>query len=97
MVKNRKLAKAIHDVGFGQFVTLLTYKANWYGKNILKVNRFFASSKICSHCHHKLDSLPLQVRNWTCPSCQTHHDRDTNAASNIRKQALADVAGLATV
>ena len=97
MVKNRKLAKAIHDVGWGQFVALLTYKANWHGKNILKVNRFFASSKICSHCHHKLDNLPLSVRNWTCPSCQTHHDRDTNAASNIRKQALADVAGLATV
>ena len=97
MVKNRKLAKAINDVGWGQFVTLLTYKANWYGKNILKVSRFFASSKICSHCHHKLDTLPLSVRNWTCPSCQTHHDRDTNAASNIRSQALADVAGRATV
>ncbi|MCC3344522.1 RNA-guided endonuclease TnpB family protein [Psychrobacter sanguinis] len=97
MVKNRKLAKAINDVGWGQFVTLLTYKANWYGKNILKVNRFFASSKICSYCHHKLDSLPLSVRNWTCPSCQAHHDRDINAASNIRQQALADVAGLATV
>ena len=97
MVKNRKLAKAINDVGWGQFVTLLTYKATWYGKNILKVNRFFASSKICSHCHHKLDNLPLSVRNWTFPSCQTHHDRDTNAASNIRSQALADVAGLATV
>ena len=97
MVKNRKLAKAINDVGWGQFVTLLTYKATWYGKNILKVNRFFASSKICSHCHHKLDNLPLSVRNWTCPSCQTHHDRDTNASRNIRSRALADVAGLATV
>lgn len=97
MVKNRKLAKAIHDVGWGQFITLLTYKANWYGKNILKVNRFFASSKICSHCHHKLDSLPLSVRNWACPSCQTHHDRDINAASNIRKQALADALGLSVV
>ena len=97
MVKNRKLAKAINDVGLGQFVALLTYKANWYGKNILKVNRFFASSKICSHCHHKLDSLPLSVRNWACPSCQTHHDRDINAASNIRKQALADALGLSVV
>lgn len=97
MVKNRKLAKAIHDVGLGQFVTLLPYKANWYGKNILKVNRFFASSKICSHCHHKLDSLPLSVRNWVCPSCQIHHDRDANAASNIRKQALADALGLSVV
>lgn len=97
MVKNRKLAKAINDVGWGQFVTLLTYKANWYGKNILKVNRFFASSKICSHCHHKLDNLPLSMRNWTCPSCQAEHDRDVNASNNIRQQALADVAGLATV
>ena len=97
MVKNRKLAKAINDVGLGQFVTLLTYKANWHGKNILKVNRFFASSKICSHCHHKLDSLPLSVRNWACPSCQTHHDRDINAASNIRHQALADALGLSVV
>lgn len=97
MVKNRKLAKAISDVGWGQFVTLLTYKASWYGKNILKVNRFFASSKICSHCHHKLGSLPLSVRSWECPSCQTQHDRDTNASKNIRRQALADVAGLATV
>lgn len=97
MVKNRKLAKAINDVGLGQFVTLLTYKANWHGKNILKVNRFFASSKICSHCHHKSDSLPLSVRNWACPSCQTHHDRDINAASNIRKQALADALGLSVV
>ena len=97
MVKNRKLAKAINDVAWYQFITILTYKALWNGKNILKVNRFFASSKICSHCHYKLDSLPLSVRNWTCPSCQTHHDRDTNAASNIRKQALADALGLATV
>ena len=97
MVKNRKLAKAINDVGLGQFVTLLTYKANWYGKNILKVNRFFASSKICSHCHHKLDNLPLSVRNWTCPSCQTQHDRDINASNNIRKQALADALGLSVV
>lgn len=97
MVKNRKLAKAINDVGWGQFVTLLTYKASWYGKNILKVNRFFASSKICSHCHHKLERLPLSVRSWICPNCQTHHDRDTNAASNIRSQALADALGLSAV
>lgn len=97
MVKNRKLAKAINDVGWGQFVTLLTYKAKWYGKNVLKVNRFFASSKICSHCHHKLDSLPLSVRHWVCPSCHKQHDRDINASNNIRHQALADVAGLATV
>lgn len=87
MVKNRKLAKAIHDVAWRQFVTLLTYKA---GKNVLKVNRFFASSKMCSHCHHKLDNLPLSTRSWICPNCETHHDRDVNASNNIRQQALAD-------
>lgn len=97
MVKNRKLAKAISDVGWGQFITLLAYKASWYGKNILKVGRFFASSKICSHCDYKLQSLPLSKRVWTCPSCLTSHDRDINASNNIRSRALADVAGLATV
>ncbi|GLR64141.1 RNA-guided endonuclease TnpB family protein [Marinospirillum insulare] len=97
MVKNRKLAKSISDVGWGQFVTLLTYKASWYGKNILKVNRFFASSKVCSHCQHKLDKLPLSERDWTCLRCYTHHDRDLNASINIRQQALADLAGLASV
>lgn len=100
MVKNQKLAKSINDSAWGQFITFLTYKATWYGKNILKVNRFFASSKTCSHCNHKLDSLPLSVREWICPSCQTHHDRDTNASNNIKNQALlglADVAGPATV
>lgn len=97
MIKNRKLAKAISDAAWGQFIALLTYKASWYGKNLLKVGRFFASSKRCSHCHHTLDRLPLSIRNWTCPSCHTEHDRDVNAAKNIRQQALADVAGLATV
>ncbi len=95
MVKNRKLVKSISDVSWGQFVTLLTYKASWYGKNILKVNRFFVSSKICSHCQHKLDKLPLSERDWTCPNCYTH--RDLNASINIRQQALADLAGLASV
>ncbi|ELA09059.1 IS605 family transposase [Moraxella macacae 0408225] len=97
MVKNRKLAKAINDVAWGQFVNILTYKANWYGKNIIKVNRFFASSKLCSHCNHKLDNLELKIRNWICPNCQVCHDRDINASNNIRQQALADAAGLAAV
>ena len=97
MVKNRKLAKSISDVAWGQFINLLTYKASWYGKNILKVNRFFASSKTCSHCSHKLDKLSLSVRSWTCPNCAASHDRDINASNNIRSQALADVAGLAIV
>lgn len=92
MVKNRKLAKAISDVAWGQFINILTYKARWYGKNIIKVDRFFASSKTCSHCHHKEHVLPLSVRHWTCPSCHATHDRDVNAAINIKNQALLDSA-----
>lgn len=97
MVKNRKLAKFIYDTGWGQFITILNYKANWYGKNILKVDQFFASSKICSCCHYKLNNLALSVRNWECPNCKTNHDRDINAANNIRQQALADALGLSVV
>lgn len=97
MVKNRKLARAISDAAWSQFLTILTYKAQWYGKNVLKVDRFFASSKTCSHCQHKADKLPLSVRLWTCSKCHTEHDRDINASNNIRSRALADVAGLATV
>lgn len=97
MVKNRKLSKAISDAGWGQFITLLTYKAAWYGKNILTVNRFFASSKICSHCQHKVAKLPLNIREWRCENCQTTHDRDINASHNICHQALADALGPSAV
>lgn len=100
MVKNRKLAKAISDVAWGQFINILTYKARWYGKNIIKVDRFFASSKTCSHCHHKEHVLPLSVRHWICSSCYATHDRDINAAINIKNQALldsADALGLSAV
>ena len=97
MVKNRKLAKAIHDAGWGTLINLLRYKANWYGKNVLVVDRFFASSKLCSHCGHKMAVLPLSVRQWTCPACHADHNRDHNASCNIRRQALAEVVGLTTV
>ncbi len=94
MIKNRKLAKAIADVAWGRFVEILSYKAKWYGKNILQVNRFFASSKICSCCGEKQDKLPLSVRFWTCNHCKTEHDRDINASINIKNQGLADALGL---
>ena len=81
----------------GNWLPCLLNKANRYGKNILKVNRLFARSQIDLHCHHKLDSLPLSVRHWVCPSCHTEHDSDVNASINIRNQALADVAGFAIV
>ncbi|MBV9389075.1 MAG: transposase [Chroococcidiopsidaceae cyanobacterium CP_BM_ER_R8_30] len=88
MVKNHNLAKAISDCGWGQFCTMLKYKAEWSGKTYIEVDRFFASSKTCSVCLHKVDSLPLDIRSWICTHCQTHHDRDINAAINIRNEAL---------
>ena len=88
MVKNHNLAKAISDCGWGQFCTMLKYKAEWEGKTYIEVDRFFASSKTCSVCLNKVDSLSLDIRSWTCKTCQTHHDRDVNAAINIRNEAL---------
>ena len=88
MVKNHNLAKAISDCGWGQFCTMLKYKAEWEGKTYIEIDRFFPSSKLCNVCLNKMDSLPLDIRAWTCDGCQTHHDRDTNAAINIRNEAL---------
>ena len=97
MVRNRKLAKSISDVAWGQFLTLLEYKAEWYGKNILKIGRFIPSSKTCSCCGYKMDKLPLSIRSWECPSCKLVRDRDVNASINIRNFALADALGLSAV
>ncbi len=88
MVKNPKLAKAISDVGWGMFTTVLKYKAEWEGKTYIEVDRFFASSKTCHLCLNRVDSLPLEVRQWECQNCGTHHDRDINAAQNIKNEAL---------
>jgi putative transposase len=83
MVKNHSLAKAISDVGWGEFVRQLEYKAAWYGRTLVKIDKFYPSSKRCFDCGHVLDSLSLDVRQWTCPECGVHHDRDLNAARNI--------------
>ena len=88
MVRNQNLAKAISDCGWGQFCTMLKYKAEWSGKTYIEVDRFFASSKTCSVCLNKVQSLSLDIRAWTCTNCQTQHDRDVNAAINIRNEAL---------
>jgi putative transposase len=88
MVKNRNLAKAISQVGWGMFCTLLKYKAERSGKIYLEVDRFFPSSKTCNHCLNQVDSLPLDIRHWKCLGCGTHHDRDVNAAKNIRDEGL---------
>ncbi|MDN3399238.1 IS200/IS605 family element RNA-guided endonuclease TnpB [Psychrobacter sp. APC 3426] len=90
MVKNKKLSKAISDSSWSAFTTMLTYKADWYGKEVVKVDRWYPSSKTCSGCGHLLTKaeLPLQVRAWNCPSCQQKHDRDINASINILSEGL---------
>lgn len=88
MVKNGKLSKAISDVGWSEFVSQLEYKAEWYGRNFVKIDKWYPSSKRCFDCGHILDSLTLDVRHWTCPECGVQHDRDINAAQNIRSVGL---------
>ena len=91
MVKNHNLAKAITNVAFGEFNRQIEYKAQMYGKQIYRVDRFFPSSKTCSVCGCIQDKMPLNVREWTCPECGTHHDRDINAATNLLRQAMSEV------
>jgi putative transposase len=88
MVKNHCLAKAISDVGWSEFVSQLEYKAGWYGRNLVKIDKWYPSSKRCFDCGHILDSLPLAMRVWTCPECGAAHDRDINAAKNIHAVGL---------
>lgn len=88
MVKNHCLAKAISDVGWSEFVSQLEYKAEWYGRNLVKIDKWYPSSKRCFDCGHILDSLSLDVRVWTCPECGVVHDRDINAAKNIHAVGL---------
>jgi putative transposase len=90
MVRNHNLAQFIADAGWSAFVEKLTYKAEWYGKTILRIGTFEPSSKLCSTCGYHNKELTLSVREWTCPSCYTNHDRDINAAINIKKFALQD-------
>ena len=89
MVKNDSLAKAISDVGWGEFVRQLGYKARWYGRTLVKIDQWYPSSKTCHACKHVLDSLALDIREWVCPECGTVHDRDTNAALNILAEGLS--------
>ena len=87
MVKNRKLARSINDLGFYEFKRQLVYKANIHHKTVKELDRFYPSSKTCSCCGFKVDELPLSIRNWQCPSCNTTHDRDINASLNILNKA----------
>ncbi|MCX5443732.1 transposase [Streptomyces sp. NBC_00569] len=88
MVKNRKLARAISDAAWSDLRSMLEYKAAWYGREVIAVDRFFPSSKLCSHCGSVQGTMPLHVRIWTC-ECGTTHDRDVNAARNLLAAGLA--------
>jgi len=91
MVKNHKLAKHISDASWGKFVTMLEYKALWNDKEIIKIDRFFPSSKTCNSCGYVNQNLKLDIREWTCPSCKTKLDRDLNASKNILKEGLKNI------
>lgn len=92
MIKNHHLAKSIADVGWGELVRQLEYKAAWYGRTVVKIDKFYPSSKRCYDCGHIIPKMPLNIRVWTCPECGEMHDRDINAAQNILAAGLAVLA-----
>ena len=91
MLKNHKLARRISDTAWGELVRQLQYKGDWEDTYIHKIFRFYPSSKTCSRCGYTLDSLKLETREWTCPQCSTHHDRDINASINILREGKREI------
>jgi putative transposase len=89
MVKNHKLALSISDASWGELLRQLVYKCEWYGRELVKIDRWFPSSKRCGSCGHVVDKLPLNIREWECPKCGANHDRDINASKNILAAGLA--------
>jgi len=88
MLKNHKLVKSIRELSLSRFKEMLIYKADWYDRQVIEIDRWYPSSKLCSICGYKNNELKLSDRKWTCPVCNTIHDRDYNAAINIKKEGL---------
>lgn len=96
MLKNHSLAKSISNCSWGELIRQFKYKSDWNNRVFIQVDRFFPSSKMCSDCGFVLEDLPLNTRTWTCPVCKTIHDRDINAAINIKKQGINLMSGCGT-
>ena len=88
MLRNHKLAKIVSEVSWSSFVNKLQYRADWYGRELIKVDQWFPSGQICSWCGHKDGKKSLDIREWTCPLCSAHYDRDINASLNILAEGL---------
>lgn len=91
MLKNHNLAKEISNVSWAELLRQLEYKSEWYGRTFYKIDRFFPSSKMCNNCQYIVDDLPLNIREWNCPSCSKVNDRDINAALNIKDKGIKDL------